>query len=69
MPVEVPEAVLRAFTEVRDSGVVNMLDRNGVAQVLDEFGYTDAKDWLQRNAELYSRGVFIGFVASEGDSE
>lgn len=64
-PVPVPRDVLEGIETVRVSGVTNMLDYTRVAEVAQEMGFDETAAWVTANRELYARGVFRGFMASE----
>jgi len=61
--VQIPSFVHDAIMEVRDSGMVNMLDIPGVINCLQEFGEDSAISWLfdKQNRRKYSMGIFEGF--------
>lgn len=44
--IEVPNYVIQAFIEVRESGKTNMFDSNQVLYYMYEFGHYDAVCWL-----------------------
>lgn len=68
-PVKVRQAVLDGITDIRDSGMVNMFDYEGVTQLAATLGHHDAHVWLQDNKGLYSKGIFAGFECDEPVSE
>lgn len=68
-PVKVSQAVLDGITDIRDSGMVNMFDYDGVTQLAAILGHHDAYKWLRDNKGLYSKGIFAGFECDEPVSE
>ena len=63
--IRVPAKVLDGIEAVRQSGLVNMLDRNGVAEVAHALGLPAVADWVLAEPGQYARGIFRGFVAEE----
>ena len=63
--VTVPRAVLDGLEAVRQSGVVNMLDRPVVARLASEFGFERAARWVETHRKEYAEGIFSGFEATE----
>lgn len=61
-PVQVPRAVLCGLRAVRQSGRTNMLDRHCAAAAAEELGYSATAKWISEHPDLYSRGIFRGFV-------
>jgi len=54
----IPDDVLAELTAVRDSGVINMVDRKGIKELVpDEVG-----QWMDDNEEVYMEGFFYGFA-------
>ncbi len=66
--VRVPADVREGLEAVRLSGLTNMLDRPAVARIAAAMGYEACARWVNRNRELYARGVFHGFEA-DGSEE
>lgn len=58
--VEVPPKVLEGIMSVRDSGAINMLDRDGVADLCDDWGCPEAADWIREHRSEYARLIFEG---------
>ena len=46
---------------VRDSGVLNMFDYQGVVRLAESLGYRDTADWMLANKKEYATGIFMGF--------
>ena len=63
--IRVPAKILDGIEAVRRSGLVNMLDRNGVAEVAMALGLPTVAAWVVAEPGQYARGVFRGFVAEE----
>ena len=63
--VRVPKAVLDGLEAVRQSGIVNMLDRPVVARLAEEFGFDQAARWIEAHRDQYAQGIFRGFEATE----
>ena len=63
--VRVPKAVLDGLEAVRQSGVVNMLDRPVVAQLASEFGFEKAARWINAHRREFAEGIFRGFETTE----
>ena len=63
--VKVPKAVLDGLEAVRQSGIVNMLDRPVVAQLASEFGFDEAARWVEDHRAQYAEAIFHGFTATE----
>jgi len=63
--VRVPKAVLDGLEAVRQSGIVNMLDRPVVAHLAAAFGFGEAGRWVETHRREYAEGVFRGFEAEE----
>ncbi len=53
----IPDDILAALEVVRSSGLVNMVDRKGIKELVpDEVG-----QWMDDNEEIYMEGFFVGF--------
>ncbi len=63
--IRVPAKALEGIEAVRRSGLVNMLDRNGVAEVAMALGLPAVAAWVAAEPGQYARGVFRGFEADE----
>ncbi len=63
--IRVPAKILDGIEAVRRSGLVNMLDRNGVAEVAMALGLPAVAAWVVAEPGQYARGVFRGFEAEE----
>jgi len=63
--VKVSQRVLDGLEAVRQSGIVNMLDRPVVARLAEEFGFDEAARWIEAHRGLYAQGVFRGFEPTE----
>lgn len=59
--VKVPSHVFKALSFVRDSGLVNMADINGVKNLVP----LEVSMWIERNNAKYKEGFFFGFEAEE----
>ena len=56
----IPDDILAALEVVRSSGLVNMVDRKGIKELVpDEVG-----QWMDDNEEIYMEGFFIGFAGN-----
>ena len=52
----IPDDILAALEVVRSSGLVNMVDRKGIKELVpDEVG-----QWMDDNEEIYMEGFFVG---------
>lgn len=51
--VEIPEEVIDGLLEVRESGRVNMFDRNSVIRLMSALGWNDGAEWLIDNKDSY----------------
>jgi len=67
-PVRVSAEVLAGLAAVRESGVVNLLDREAVQYHAHHFGSPETVVWIEDNRESYATGIFYGFTASEGNN-
>lgn len=67
MPIPVPVKVMEGLEAARASGNANMLDRNRVIEFLEQMGFDQAATWIAENREEYSKGIFVGFSAKEGE--
>ena len=63
--IKVPAKILEGLEAVRRSGLVNMVDRNGVAVAALALGLPAVAAWVVAEPGQYARGVFRGFVAEE----
>ena len=63
--IRVPAKILEGLEAVRRSGLVNMVDRNGVAEVARAIGLPAVAAWVVAEPGQYARGVFRGFEAEE----
>lgn len=64
-PILISAAVFEGLEAVRQSGVTNMLDRPRVIEIAEMMGYDETADWLRNNRQLYSEGIFAGFIPDE----
>lgn len=64
-PVKVSQSVLNGIADIRDSGMVNMFDYEGVMQLAVTLDHKDTHEWLQSNKGLYSKGIFAGFECDD----
>lgn len=64
-PAMVPREILDGLEAVRRSGLVNMLDRNGVAEVAMALGLPAGAEWVAAEPDQYARGISRGFEAEE----
>ena len=56
----IPDDILAALEVVRSSGLVNMVDRKGIKELVpDEVG-----QWMDNNEEIYMEGFFVGFAGN-----
>lgn len=55
IPGEVPEDIIEGLMAVRDTAMVNMLDRKGIVEVAVELGLDGTASWMRdkRNSEAY----------------
>lgn len=63
--VRVPQAVLDAIEDVRDSGLTNMMDRTAVQRIANDLEHYETVIWLEDNRKLYAEGLFRGFEAED----
>lgn len=61
MAVKVSKNVHDGITAVRDSGELNMFDRDGVAKLCSNMGFYEAALWINDNKKEYANGIFEGF--------
>ncbi len=61
MAIKVSQGVFDGITAVRDSGEINMFDRNGVAKLCSDWDYHEAVLWIHEHPKEYGEGVFNGF--------
>ena len=68
--VPVPTKVFNGIEAVRVSGKTNMFDLPEVVRLAIEMDFIDAAMWVENERPLYSRGLFLGFEATDegGDS-
>ena len=59
--IKVTKEVLEGIMVVRDSGVLNMFDYQGVVRLAESLGYRDTADWMLANKKEYATGIFMGF--------
>lgn len=64
--VHIPADVLEGLEAVRLSGKANMLDVPSVIGFALDMGHTSTAFWVYENRKEYSRGIFQGFVSSDG---
>lgn len=55
-----PYEVFQAISAVRESGVINMLDVNGVAKILIEMGEYKSANWVLAHKKSYASLIFMG---------
>lgn len=53
---EIPDTVLDGLEGVREGGLVNMLDRNGVIVLMEEFN-EEAAAWLASHPDRYMKAL------------
>lgn len=58
------EKHLEALRAVKKTGLVNMLDANGVLQVLFEIGYNDTVDYLANDRGRVNREKYLELIKS-----
>jgi hypothetical protein len=46
-----------------------MFDRPRVIEIAEMMGYDETAEWLVSNRNLYSRGLFQGFITTEEAKE
>ena len=63
--ISVPREVLDGLEAVRASGLINMLDRPGVARLARLMEFPEAAEWVENHPTAYATGVFRGFKAEE----
>lgn len=61
MTIKVSKRVLDGIKFVRDTGRTNMLDFYMVQRIAYENEYYDTVIWMEKNKNLYTRGIFEGF--------
>jgi len=67
MAVQVPAKVHQQLEAIRQSGEINMLDRNGVQFIANREEYYELVVWIEDNRDAYAQGIFHGFeIAEEG---
>ena len=54
----IPDDVLAELTAVKDSGIINMVDRKGIKELVPE----QVGKWMDDNEEIYMEGFFVGFA-------
>ncbi len=68
-PIVVSAEVFEGLEAVRTSGLTNMFDRPRVIEIAEMMGYDETAEWLVSNRNLYSRGLFQGFITTEEAKE
>jgi hypothetical protein len=68
-PVIVSPQVLAGLEIVRQEGLDNVLDVNGVVDKAYHHGYYATALWIEDNQHLYQRGVYNGFDTSPEEEE
>ena len=63
--VRVPREVLDGLEAVRTSGLINMLDRPGVARLARLMQFPEAAEWVEAHRAEYAQGIFRGFIPEE----
>ena len=63
--LKIPKRVLEEIENVRDSGVINMLDVYGVASVIASKGISEVADWIEDHKKEYATLIFQGPEAFE----
>jgi len=63
MPIRVEKEVLDGLEAVRKSGKTNMFDRPKVIELAKALGYPETAEWVEKNREKYSEGIFKGFTS------
>lgn len=59
--IRVPQEVFDGLEFVRKSGKTNMFDYGMVMRIAFEEGFFKTVDWLDKNKDLYGKGMFQGF--------
>jgi hypothetical protein len=59
--IKVSQEVYDGLVAVRDSGAVNMFNRNAVAELARKSGFRETHNWIVANGLLYGKGVLNGF--------
>ena len=66
--IPVPRKVLDGLEAVRASGLINMLDRPGVARLARLMDFPEAAEWAETHHAEYAHGIFRGFT-TKGKTE
>jgi len=61
----VPREVLHGLEAVRASGMINMLDRPGVARLARLMQFPETGQWVEAHPAEYAQGIFRGFIPEE----
>ena len=63
--IKVSQEIFEGLDAVRESGLVNMFDKRGVAKIAKTMGYDETVEWLksEEGKSLYSQGIMEGFEA------
>ena len=64
--IEVPKQVYNELMEIRDTGVINMFDYQGVMSIANEKGMFHTVTWMYDNRDKYMEGVMKG-ISPEGE--
>lgn len=67
--IKVTKEVLDGILVVRDSGVLNMFDYQGVLRMSESLGFQETADWMIANKKEYATGIFMGFEVLEVSGE
>ena len=59
--IGVPVGVLAGISEVRETGLTNMLDVHTVRMYCERLGYRNASRWIRDHEKEYAEGIIAGF--------
>ena len=58
--VQITQAILDGIVAVQESGVTNMFVWGRVVQLLDEYGFEGAGEWVADHPQEYGRLIMFG---------
>jgi hypothetical protein len=65
MKVQIPTTVFEQLEAIRQSGEINMLDRNGVQVIANNLDFFELVCWIEDNRKDYAEGIFRGFEPAD----
>ncbi|MFM1524775.1 DUF5049 domain-containing protein [Helcococcus bovis] len=59
----ISETLKSQIIEIRDTGIVNMFDTNGVQKLANELNFYELVCFIEDNKDLYSRFILTGDIS------